>query len=141
MSEFVKHPQLIKGNTMNEEIHDSPEEYRASFDKSFEEELVSLINIKCREGESNTPDFILAEYMIDCLKAFNKAVNKREEWHGRVNASPSRYGVSIQKRELELLDEAIDDCDELEDDGKIGAYGLMLALNDIRQRILSEDEL
>jgi len=96
MSEFVKHPQLIKGNTMNEEIHDSPEEYRASFDKSFEEELVSLINIKCREGESNTPDFILAEYMSDCLKAFNKSVNKREEWHGRVATNTSRYGVSIQ---------------------------------------------
>ena len=60
---------------MTKEVYDSPEKYRASFDKSFEDELVSMINAKCREGESNTPDFILANYLNSCLKAFNNAVN------------------------------------------------------------------
>lgn len=40
-------------------------------------------NCACAENGCNTPDFILAEYLIDCLKTFDKAVNRREEWYGR----------------------------------------------------------
>lgn len=40
-------------------------------------------NCACAENDSNTPDFILAEYLIDCLKSFDKAVNRREQWYGR----------------------------------------------------------
>jgi len=50
---------------------------------TFEKELETLINKCSKENESNTPDFILAEYMSDCLKAFNKANNRREQWYGR----------------------------------------------------------
>ena len=49
----------------------------------FKDELNRLINRHSRENGSNTPDFILAEYMNTCLKAFNKSVNKREAWYGR----------------------------------------------------------
>ena len=50
---------------------------------SFEEELRSLINRYSRENESNTPDFILAQYIEKSLLAFNQAVNSREKWYGR----------------------------------------------------------
>lgn len=49
----------------------------------FEEELKQLINKYCMENTSNTPDFILAQYLTDSLAAFNAAVQKRERWYGR----------------------------------------------------------
>ena len=52
-------------------------------DKLFQDELEELINRYCQENESNTPDFILAEYMKKCLDAFNESVHRREAWYGR----------------------------------------------------------
>jgi hypothetical protein len=49
--------------------------------KSFRGELCNLINCHSQENGSDTPDFILAEYLDDCLKAFDKAVSKRTDWH------------------------------------------------------------
>lgn len=49
----------------------------------FELELTSLLNKHSMENNSNTPDFILAKYMLNCLKAFSEAVCRREEWYGR----------------------------------------------------------
>ncbi len=48
----------------------------------LEKELEGLINDESRENDSNTPDFILAEYMMNCLDAFELASNKREVWYG-----------------------------------------------------------
>jgi len=35
------------------------------------------------ENESNTPDFILANYLGGCLRIYNEIVGLREEWYGR----------------------------------------------------------
>jgi len=48
---------------------------------TLKEELQHLLNKCCAENASNTPDFILAEYLYDCLKAFEKASNAREKWY------------------------------------------------------------
>jgi hypothetical protein len=45
--------------------------------------IESAINSTSAENGSNTPDFILAEYLTDCLAAYDKAVKRRSEWHGR----------------------------------------------------------
>ena len=50
---------------------------------SFQDELRSLINRYSRENKSNTPDFILVDYITDSLNAFDKATNEREKWYGR----------------------------------------------------------
>ena len=50
---------------------------------TFEKRLEKLINQKCEENISNTPDFILAQYMKACLDAFNTATQQRETWYGR----------------------------------------------------------
>ena len=42
--------------------------------------------------------------------------------------------ADLQREKFALLDEVVGICDELEEDGKIGVYGLMLALSDIRGR-------
>lgn len=57
---------------------------------TFEKELESLINRHCKENDSNTPDFILAEYIQGCLKVYAGIINKRDKWFdfvpfGRLN--------------------------------------------------------
>ena len=54
----------------------------------FEKELTALINRHSLENESNTPDFILAQYLTACLAAFAVATQQRETWYGR-DAGPS----------------------------------------------------
>jgi hypothetical protein len=49
----------------------------------FEEGLRVLLNKTCQENASDTPDFVLAEFLSRCLDAFNLAVVCREKWHGR----------------------------------------------------------
>ncbi len=44
-------------------------------------ELTNLLNAESRENVSNTPDFILAEYMLACLRAFESATKMRAEWY------------------------------------------------------------
>lgn len=51
--------------------------------RSFEDELVCLLNKYSKENDSNTPDHILATYLIDCLLAWNVGVQAREEWYSR----------------------------------------------------------
>ena len=51
--------------------------------KNLQKDIERLINSHCRENKSNTPDFILAEYLMDCLKAFEKTSNAREKWYGK----------------------------------------------------------
>lgn len=47
----------------------------------FEVELRQLLNSCCKENESNTPDFILAKFMLGCLDVFNRTIKERDEWH------------------------------------------------------------
>jgi hypothetical protein len=47
----------------------------------LEERIRSAINSLSAENDSNTPDFILASYLLDCLKAFNSATNARTKWY------------------------------------------------------------
>lgn len=48
----------------------------------LEERLKELLNSENREQDSDTPDFILAEYMMACLDAFELASNRREVFYG-----------------------------------------------------------
>jgi len=49
--------------------------------KDFKKELRNLLNRYSQENNSDTPDFILARYIINCLYAFSKATRQREEWY------------------------------------------------------------
>jgi hypothetical protein len=49
----------------------------------FNRELTALLNKYSKENESDTPDFILASYLIGCLETFNHIQNAREKWYGR----------------------------------------------------------
>ncbi len=49
----------------------------------FEKELTTLLNKHNRENASDTPDYILAMFLINCLAAWNEATQQRETFHGR----------------------------------------------------------
>lgn len=51
------------------------------YDKVLKE-LTELINRNSLENGSNTPDFILAEYMLNSLFAYEAAANNRTNWYG-----------------------------------------------------------
>lgn len=49
----------------------------------FVDALQTLINQYSAENGSNTPDFILANFVFKALINFDDAVNHREKWYGR----------------------------------------------------------
>lgn len=49
----------------------------------FKEELINLINRHSQENASSTPDFILANYIENCLCGFAEAIQQRETWYGK----------------------------------------------------------
>lgn len=49
----------------------------------FKFELISLINRHSMENASNTPDFLLADYLCRCLDNFDITVQQREAFYGR----------------------------------------------------------
>lgn len=51
------------------------------------DDLTHLLNHFCAENVSNTPDFILARFMLDTLKVFNDVVIRRDAWYG-INPHP-----------------------------------------------------
>ncbi len=44
---------------------------------NFEEKLKNLINRFSKENESDTPDYILAKFLLDCLEAYNSAIKSK----------------------------------------------------------------
>jgi hypothetical protein len=50
-------------------------------------ELSAVLNRYCAENDSDTPDFILAAYLLECLESFSRAVRQREAWYGRITTS------------------------------------------------------
>ncbi len=49
---------------------------------SLMERIRFEINCASAENVSDTPDFILAEFLTECLDAFDKATKTRDEWYG-----------------------------------------------------------
>jgi len=49
--------------------------------ETFASELERLINKYSKEAASNTPDFMLAEYLELCLVTWNHVCSKRDRWY------------------------------------------------------------
>ena len=50
---------------------------------TFVKDLEKLINKHSMESVSDTPDFILASYLLSCLLAFDIAATQRDKWYGK----------------------------------------------------------
>ena len=53
------------------------------------EDIKGVLNRYSRENDSNTPDSILAIFIVDCLWAFEQAVNRRDKQHNHPGEEPS----------------------------------------------------
>jgi hypothetical protein len=58
-------------------------------------EIEQAINRCSAENASNTPDFILAEYLTGCLEVYNKAIRMREDWYGQ-SMSPGKRQMTLE---------------------------------------------
>lgn len=60
---------------------------------SLESELAEVLNRHSCENASNTPDYVLAQYLLSCLAAFDVATRARERHYG-VQLQPGRVLVN-----------------------------------------------
>lgn len=65
-----------------EEWVERPRRVEAQKYVNLTSELANLLNRFSAENRSNTPDFILAEYLRGCLDLFDQTVRQREDWYG-----------------------------------------------------------
>lgn len=54
----------------------------AQKDESIVDDLKALINRYSIENESNTPDFILAQFIREVMKAYATGLSARDKWFG-----------------------------------------------------------
>jgi hypothetical protein len=78
--------------------------------RNFDDELVCLLNKYSKENGSNTPDFILADFIGRCLENWNLTTVTREEWYGRSFSSGSLR--SKTKPTAEELDKILNSGDD-----------------------------
>jgi hypothetical protein len=64
---------------------------------SIKEDLERIINCSSRENESNTPDFILATYLYECLLSFEQAIRIRDTWYGVHLEPANKYFLEENK--------------------------------------------
>lgn len=63
----------------------------------FRKQLEKLINQNSLENGSNTPDFILAEYLENCLNAYNIANSKKTSWYGTLQDCKELFASNYNK--------------------------------------------
>ena len=79
---------LEKHKEIWEKLGESLNVERGKGMKPFEHELASLLNRYSKENGSNTPDSVLAQYLVNCLLAFDYAVTRRDLWYGENHSQP-----------------------------------------------------
>lgn len=57
--------------------------------KNLEQAIERAINAFSAEGGSDTPDFLLAEFLVRVLGCWNAGIVARERWYGRPPGSPT----------------------------------------------------
>lgn len=72
-------------------------------ENDFRIELQQLINKHSVEGSSNTPDFILTDYLIRCIDNFTETTQAREAWYG-VKLKPGVNNASSDKSTMGSTD-------------------------------------
>lgn len=76
---------------------------------TLQAQIQELLNEHSAETGSNTPDFILARYLKDCLDAFNNAVLARSNWYGNIdNTIENHHRFDVRDAELQRHREAME---------------------------------
>ncbi len=74
----------------------------------FRKHLETCINAHSKENGSDTPDWILAEYLLGCLEGFDAAVTAREKWYGRAKVPVE--GPPLDPNRCAVCGWALADC-------------------------------
>lgn len=104
--------RLLKGKVTAKEVAealccliDSPDK-RPEVDEekenemTFRDALEHLINQHSMENGSNTPDYLLADFLLACLEAFDRAVKGRDIWyHGGIHCPGEAPPTPLGKEE------------------------------------------
>lgn len=73
---------LIAWGDSKKETPQPPQPLKGTVDYSdLRNDLENILNVNSSENGSDTPDFILAEYLVGCLEIFDKTVSKRTKWY------------------------------------------------------------
>jgi len=64
--------------------------------KTFYSKLIELINCHSLENGSNTPDYVLAEFLMHALEAFDSAVVKRGLFYNDPEISKTEVGPQLE---------------------------------------------
>lgn len=64
-------------------------------EKAVERSVAEALNRHSMENGSNTPDFILAQFLLACLAAWNRGTQQRETWYGRESRPGGSYPTPI----------------------------------------------
>ena len=70
---------------------------------ALREGLRKLLNENSAENGSNTPDWILSDFLYNVLKELNGAVNKRASWYGRRDGPGQSNFVSLEESNAKAL--------------------------------------
>lgn len=65
-------------------------------------EITGLLNRYSMETGSNTPDFILAKYLLGCLEALDWAIVSRDRWYS-ISPRPGSASYSSEPKALEQI--------------------------------------
>jgi len=72
---------------------------------TLRDDLAATINRWSIENDSDTPDFMLADFLIGCLQTFAQAVDAREQWYGRRSTNPlDRQNTGLAQRTHEAIE-------------------------------------
>lgn len=116
----------------------------------METELAALLNRHSAENASNTPDFILAQYLTACLEAFNVATQQRETWRGEgrdaMPSAPPELSAERDRAIATIHSELARACEVVERYRAIGAPGLfavtwMQATIERAEKALADDDV
>lgn len=69
------HAQFVTGYIQTDAVPPEP--------ATLESAIQHAINRFSAENGSDTPDFLLADYLMDCLRSWDRITRSREQWHGR----------------------------------------------------------
>ena len=62
-------------------------------ESKLERELGNLLNCHSAENASDTPDFILAKFLMQCLAAWNDGVVARQKWYAPLEEADDQICV------------------------------------------------
>jgi hypothetical protein len=82
---------------------------------AFERELAELLNKHSRESFSSTPDFLIARFLIGCLKSYETAMLANTKWHSEGIPVPwdeRQHRLRDALDLIESIESSFEDVDE-----------------------------